>query len=88
MVKCHLLGWWVDETKGYHLEDLKTKEHITSRGAHFIEDESPTNLATFNPVGEVLPTADPSKSWPLHEDDGTAVTSMDSGDKGISKVMM
>ena len=29
-VKCQLLGWWADETKGYWLEDTETGELIMS----------------------------------------------------------
>ena len=45
-VKCCLLGWWSDETKGYRLEDVETKSLITSRDMRFIEDEGPKDLAT------------------------------------------
>src|ERR1700731_2867170 len=46
--KCHLLGWYVDESKGYCLEDLETKKIISSRDVHFIEDETPTELAVID----------------------------------------
>src|SRR5436190_22456305 len=37
-VKCHLLGWWADETKGYRLEDVESKRLITSRDIRFVEN--------------------------------------------------
>src|ERR1700731_3642371 len=43
-VKCRMLGWWADETKGYRLEDVDTRELITSRDVRFVEDESPSDL--------------------------------------------
>jgi len=44
-VKCRLLGWWADETKGYQLEDIETRKLIMSRDVRFVEDESPGDLA-------------------------------------------
>jgi len=31
LLKCWLLGWWADETKGYRLEDIMTGKLITAR---------------------------------------------------------
>jgi transposase InsO family protein len=47
-VKCRLLGWWADESKGYRMEDLETKKVIASRDVRFIEDETPTELAVID----------------------------------------
>jgi hypothetical protein len=44
-IKCWLLGWWEHETKGYRLEDIEKQLLITSCDVHFIEDDSPTELA-------------------------------------------
>ncbi len=52
-VQCRLLGWWEGETKGYRLEDVKTRKIITSRDVRFIEDERPTDLAVID--GERTP---------------------------------
>jgi len=43
-LKCHLLGWWADKSKGYRLEDLETKKIISLRDVKFIEDEAPTEM--------------------------------------------
>jgi hypothetical protein len=43
-VKCRLLGWWRDETKGYRLEDIQMCSLITSHDVQFVEDETPTEL--------------------------------------------
>ena len=45
-VKCCLLGWWSDETKGYRLKDIEMRNLITSHDICFIEDEMPKDLAT------------------------------------------
>jgi hypothetical protein len=47
-VKCRLLGWWSDESKGYRLEDVETGKLISSRDVRFIEDERPTELAVID----------------------------------------
>jgi transposase InsO family protein len=47
-VKCRLLGWMEDETKGYRLEDVETKKLFFSRDVRFIEDETPTELAVID----------------------------------------
>jgi hypothetical protein len=36
-VKCRMLGWWTDETKGYRLEDVETRKLLTSRDVVFAE---------------------------------------------------
>src|ERR1700726_412512 len=41
-IKCCLLGWWADKSKGYRLDNLETKTIISSRDVHFIKDETPT----------------------------------------------
>ena len=46
-----MLGWWVDEAKGYRLKDLENKKLITSRDVHFFEDDSPSELAVIE-VGD------------------------------------
>ena len=46
-VKCHLLGWWTDETKGYQLEDVETRKLIMSQDIHFIKDDSSEDLAVI-----------------------------------------
>jgi hypothetical protein len=50
-VKCRLLGWWADETKGYHLEDMETKKIVSSHDVTFIEDTMLNDLAIIE--GEV-----------------------------------
>jgi hypothetical protein len=47
-IKCRMMGWWADETKGYRLEDMETGRLITSRDVRFIEDERPNNLPTID----------------------------------------
>jgi hypothetical protein len=42
--------------KGYHLEDIEKQSLITSRDVHFVEDDSPTELAIIE--GEYPPTED------------------------------
>jgi hypothetical protein len=44
-VKCRMLGWWADETKGYRLEDVETGKLITSRDVVFVEDDRPMDMA-------------------------------------------
>jgi len=46
-----MLGWWVDEAKGYHLEDLENGKLIASRDVHFHEDDLPSELAVIE-VGD------------------------------------
>jgi hypothetical protein len=55
-IKCWLLGWWKHETKGYRLEDIEKQSLITSHDVHFIEDDSPTELAIIE--DEYPPTED------------------------------
>jgi len=46
-----MLGWWTDESKGYHLEDLEIPgKLISSRNVDFIEDSSPNDLAIINNI--------------------------------------
>jgi len=47
-VKVRILGWWVDESKGYHLEDLENSKLIASQDVHFFKDSSPSELATID----------------------------------------
>ena len=54
-VKCRLLGWWMDETKGYRLENIETL--ITARDVQFIEDSTPYDIAVIQTQG-VAPTND------------------------------
>ena len=54
-IKCRLLGWWADETKGYRLEDVETGKIITARDVRFAEDDSPGDLAVIETRG-VAPT--------------------------------
>jgi len=42
-----MLGWWVDEAKGYCLEDLENGKLIASQDVRFFEDDSPSNLASI-----------------------------------------
>jgi len=46
-VKVQMLGWWVDEAKGYHLEDLENGKLIASRDVRFFKDNSPSDLASI-----------------------------------------
>jgi len=50
-----MLGWWVDETKGYHLEDLENGKLIASQDVQFSEDDSPSELAVVE-VGDLPAT--------------------------------
>ncbi|KAJ3485148.1 hypothetical protein NLI96_g5163 [Meripilus lineatus] len=64
-IKCRLLGWWAEETKGYRLEDVETGKLITSRDVRFIEDETPGDLALIE-GGGIRPTvAELTKLAPL-----------------------
>jgi len=42
-----MLGWWVDEAKGYCLEDLENGKLIASRDVHFFEDDLPSESAVI-----------------------------------------
>jgi hypothetical protein len=69
-VKCRLLGWWENETKGYRLEDLATRSLITSRDVRFVEDDAPTELAVIegeHPLTEDTLTGFPTDDPPLPE---------------------
>jgi len=46
-----MLGWWVDEAKGYCLEDLENGKLIASQDVRFFEDDSPSNLASIEVQG-------------------------------------
>ncbi|KAJ3569220.1 hypothetical protein NP233_g5191 [Leucocoprinus birnbaumii] len=52
-VQVMMVGWWNDETKGYRLEDVEggRGKIIASRDVRFVEDESPSNLATVDVRG-------------------------------------
>ena len=56
-VKCQMLGWWADGTKGYQLEDVETQKLITSRDVVFVEDDQPMDMAIIegNGLPDVLP---------------------------------
>jgi len=41
-MKVRMLGWWVNEAKGYCLEDLENGKLIASRDVHFFEDDLPS----------------------------------------------
>src|SRR3984893_7589321 len=69
-VKCRLLGWWADETKGYCLEDLETKTLITSCDVRFVEDLPPTDLAIIEGIDPRPPSNVPDAT--RHEDTGTS----------------
>ena len=43
-----MLGWWVDESKGYCLEDLKNSKLIASWDVYFFKDSFPSELATID----------------------------------------
>jgi hypothetical protein len=47
-IQVRMLGWWTDETKGYHLKDLESGKLITSIDVDFSEDDMPSELATFD----------------------------------------
>ena len=55
VVKCRLLGWWLDETKGYRLEDVETRKLIMSRDIQFTEDDLPTNLVMMSSQTDIAP---------------------------------
>jgi len=42
-----MLGWWVDEAKGYRLENLENGKLIASRDVHFFEDDLPSESAVI-----------------------------------------
>jgi hypothetical protein len=46
-MKCRLLSWWADKTKGYRLEDVETCLLITSLDVCFVEDNTPSELAVI-----------------------------------------
>jgi len=56
-IKCRLMGWWVDEAKGYRLEEVATGKLIASRDVRFVEDDSPSDLAVIDTRG-TAPTMD------------------------------
>src|SRR5262249_36327155 len=43
-VKCRLLGWWTDETKGYRLQEIESGKLIASRDVKFVENDAPSDL--------------------------------------------
>jgi len=46
-----MLGWWTDESKGYHLEDLETPGKLISYyDIDFIEDSSPNDLTIIDNI--------------------------------------
>ncbi len=50
-IKCRLIGWWADETKGYRLEDAETGKLITARDVRFVENDAPGDLAVIETRG-------------------------------------
>ena len=54
-VKCRLLGWWVDETKGYRLEDIETQKLITLRDVRFNKDTSLSDLVEIDGLNSDIP---------------------------------
>ena len=75
-VKCRMLGWWADETKGYRLEDVDTRELITSRDVRFVEDESPSDLVVVEDPdnGRTVPTGVTPAIATHADDEQVAVT--------------
>jgi len=50
-----MLGWWTNESKGYHLKDLETPgKLISSCDVDFIEDSSPNDLAIIDNISPSL----------------------------------
>jgi hypothetical protein len=49
-VKCRMLGYWADKTKGWRSEDISKPPGnvLASRDVRFLEDERSTKLAVFN----------------------------------------
>jgi len=43
-----MLGWWVDKSKGYRLEDLENSKLIVFQDVHFFKDSSSSELATID----------------------------------------
>jgi len=43
-----MLGWWVDKSKGYRLEDLENSKLIVSQDVHFFKDSFSSELATID----------------------------------------
>lgn len=64
-IKCRLLGWWADETKGYRLEEVETRKLIAARDIKFVEDTKPDDLAVIEgdeprrPVDNLVDSAPP-----------------------------
>jgi len=52
-VKCRLLGWAADETKGYRLEVVETRKLMYSRDVTFAEDDAPNDLAVVETSGSL-----------------------------------
>jgi hypothetical protein len=46
-VKCRLLGWWANESKGYRLEDIEMCLLIASCDVRFVEDNTSSDLAVI-----------------------------------------
>ena len=55
-----MLGWWVDEAKGYQLEDLENSKLIASQDVCFFEDDSPSELTVIE-VGNSTSNKDINK---------------------------
>jgi len=50
-----MLGWWIDESKGYHLENLeKPGKLISSCDVDFIENSLPNDLTIINNISSPL----------------------------------
>ena len=80
-MKCRLLGWWADETKGYRLEDIETRGLITSRNVCFVEDISPTDEAVIEgidprPSKDIVGAAGPDAV----DDTSKSLSMMDGGE--------
>jgi hypothetical protein len=43
-VRCWMLGWWVDRSRGYRLEDPTTRTLIASRDAQFVKTDMSDTL--------------------------------------------
>ena len=58
-IKCRLLGWWADETKGYRLEEAETRKLITARDVRFVKDTKSDDLAVIEGDEPRWPLDDP-----------------------------
>jgi hypothetical protein len=52
-VRCRMLGWWADKSRGYRLEDTMTHLLIVSRDARLVETDSSDAIKVSTPQLQV-----------------------------------